>query len=146
MTQDTRYAALFDPLRIGPVTAPNRFYQVPHCTGMGYQLPQTLVGMRSMKAEGGWGVVCTEYCSLHPSSDDHPFPFASMWDDGDLRNLAAMADGVHAHGSLAGLELWHGGSRISNLASRVPTLGVRSAPSTGDPVQSQRMDRRDIRD
>ncbi|MFI4889303.1 MAG: FAD-dependent oxidoreductase [Steroidobacterales bacterium] len=146
MTQDDRYAPLFEPLAIGPVTAPNRFYQVPHCTGMGYQLPQTLVGMRSMKAEGGWGVVCTEYCSLHPSSDDHPFPFASMWDDGDLRNLAAMADGVHAHGALAGLELWHGGSRISNLASRVPTIGVRSAPSTGDPVQSQRMDRRDIRE
>ncbi len=146
MTQDTRYAPLFEPIRIGPVTAPNRFYQVPHCTGMGYQLPQTLVGMRSMKAEGGWGVVCTEYCSLHPSSDDHPFPFASLWDDGDLRNLAAVADGVHAHGALAGLELWHGGSRISNLASRVPTIGVRSAPSTGDPVQSQRMDRRDIRE
>jgi dimethylamine/trimethylamine dehydrogenase len=146
MTQTSRYAPLFEPLRIGPVTAPNRFYQVPHCTGMGYQMPQTLNAMRAMKAEGGWGVVCTEYCSYHPSSDDHPFPYASIWDEGDLRNLAAMADGVHAHGALAGIELWHGGSRISNLGSRAPTIGVRSAPSTGDPVQSQRMDRRDIRE
>jgi 2,4-dienoyl-CoA reductase-like NADH-dependent reductase (Old Yellow Enzyme family) len=24
------YDVLFTPLRIGPVTAPNRFYQVPH--------------------------------------------------------------------------------------------------------------------
>jgi dimethylamine/trimethylamine dehydrogenase len=145
MIVDPRYAPLFQPLRIGPVTAPNRFFQVPHCTGMGYQLPRTLNAMRAVKAEGGWGVVCTEYCSLHPSSDDHPFPYASLWDDGDLANLAAMADAVHAHGALAGLELWHGGSRISNLGTRMPTIGVRSMPGSGDPVQSQRMDRRDIR-
>jgi len=30
------YETLFTPLKIGPVTAPNRFYQVPHCTGMGH--------------------------------------------------------------------------------------------------------------
>ena len=49
-----------EPVRIGPVTAPNRFYQVPHCTGMGHRNPQTLAAMREVKAEGGWGVVCTE--------------------------------------------------------------------------------------
>ena len=32
--------------RIGPVTAPNRFYQVPHSTGMGYCRPQSLAAMR----------------------------------------------------------------------------------------------------
>jgi dimethylamine/trimethylamine dehydrogenase len=98
-----------------------------------------------MKAEGGWGVVCTEYCSIHQSSDDHPYPFASLWDDGDLGNLTAMADAVHAHGALAGIELWHGGSYVANLSTRVPSFGVRSAPARIDPVQSQRMDRRDIR-
>ena len=144
MTDASRYAALFDKVKIGPVTAPNRFYQVPHCTGMGHALPQTLVAMRGMKAEGGWGVVCTEYCSIHPSSDDHPYPYASMWDDGDLGNLAAMADAVHAHGALAGIELWHGGSYVANLGSRTPSIGVRSAPSRSDPIQSQRMNRRDI--
>ncbi len=142
---DARFAPLFEPLRIGPVTAPNRFYQVPHCSGMGYALPQTLAAMRAVKAEGGWGVVCTEYCSIHPSSDDHPYPYASNWDDGDLANLAAIADGVHRHGALAGIELWHGGSYVANLGTRVPTLGVRSMPAHGDPTQSQRMDRADIR-
>ena len=141
-----RYAPLFEPLAIGPVTAPNRFYQVPHCTGMGHALPQTLAAMRGMKAEGGWGVVCTEYCSIHPTSDDHPWPFAALWDDGDVRNLAAMANAVHAHGALAGVELWHGGSYVANLASRAPTLGVRSTLGRSEPIQSQRMDRRDIRE
>jgi dimethylamine/trimethylamine dehydrogenase len=145
MRIEPRYQLLFEPLQIGPVIAKNRFYQVPHCTGMGHALPRTLAAMRAMKAEGGWGVVCTEYCSINPTSDDHPHPFAAMWDDGDLANLAAMADQVHAHGALAGIELWHGGSFVSNLATRLPSIGVRSMPSRTEPIQSQRMDRSDIR-
>jgi dimethylamine/trimethylamine dehydrogenase len=145
MAAESRYQALFEPLKIGPVTAPNRFYQVPHCSGMGHALPRTLAAMRGMKAEGGWGVVCTEYCSIHPSSDDQPYPFAALWDEGDVANLAAMTQQVHAHGALAGVELWHGGSYVPNLASRVPSIGVRSMPSREEPVQSQRMDRSDIR-
>ncbi|MEI6460144.1 MAG: FAD-dependent oxidoreductase [Pseudomonadota bacterium] len=141
----SRYDALFEPVRIGPVTAPNRFYQVPHCTGMGHALPQTLAAMRGMKAQGGWGVVCTEYCSIHPSSDDHPHPFAALWDADDVRNLALMTEAVHAAGSLAGIELWHGGSFVANLASRLPSIGVSSMPARTEPWQSRRMDRRDIR-
>ena len=136
MTMDSRYSILFEPLKLGPVTAPNRFYQVPHCTGMGHALPQTLAAMRGMKAQGGWGVVCTEYCSIHPSSDDQPHPFAAIWDDGDRRNLALMADAVHGGGALAGVELWHGGSYVANLASRASPIGVRSMPGRTEPIQS----------
>ena len=55
MTRDSRYDILFEPVRIGPVTAKNRFYQVPHCNGMGYLRPDALAEMRGVKAEGGWG-------------------------------------------------------------------------------------------
>ena len=137
---------LFEPVRIGPVTAPNRFYQVPHCTGMGYALPETLAAMREVKAEGGWGVVNTEYCSIHPSSDDMPFPFASLWDADDTRNMSLMTEKVHAHGALAGVELWHGGIRSSNAHSRYTPLGPVSLPTVNDPIQCQKMDRSDIAD
>ena len=79
MSRNPRYDILFEPVQIGPVTARNRFYQVPHCTGMGHRMPQTLSGMRGMKAEGGWGVVNTEYCSIHWTSDDTPFQSAQAW-------------------------------------------------------------------
>ncbi len=144
--RDPRFDILFQPLKIGPVTAPNRFYQVPHCTGMGYGLPKTLATMRGVKAEGGWGVVCTEYCSIDPAADDHPSPYASLWDAGDVANLALMAEKVHAHGALAGVELWHGGLRSSNLFTRTPAIGPESLPADKAPSQSQRMDLTDIRD
>jgi dimethylamine/trimethylamine dehydrogenase len=145
--RDPRYDPLFEPLKIGPVTAPNRFYQVPHCCGMGYQRPQMMAAMRGVKAEGGWGVVCTEYCSIHPSSDDMPFPHSSLWGDDDICNLRLMTDAVHEHGALAGVELWYGGHRSANMYSRELAFSVDSLPNTalvGMPVQSQAMTRADI--
>ena len=87
MTRDSRYDVLFEPVKIGPVTARNRFYQVPHCTGLGWLRPRMVAALRGIKAEGGWSVVCTEYCSIHPASDDLPHPYASLWDQGDIRAL-----------------------------------------------------------
>ena len=43
--RDPRYDILFEPLKIGPLTAKNRFYQVPHCTGMGRCIAPDLIGM-----------------------------------------------------------------------------------------------------
>ena len=144
--RDPRYDILFEPVRIGPLTARNRFYQVPHCTGMGWALPRTLAAMRGMKAEGGWAVVNTEYCSIHPSSDDTPYPYARLWDREDVRAQGLMTEAVHRHGALAGCELWIGGNYIASLSSRQPPLDLISIPARGDPVQSRRLDKQDIRD
>ncbi|MFQ5566651.1 MAG: NADH:flavin oxidoreductase, partial [Paracoccaceae bacterium] len=146
MPRDPRFDILFEPIAIGPVVAPNRFYQVPHCTGMGYLMPEALAAMRGIKAEGGWGVVNTEYCSIHPTSDATPLASATNWDDGDVAALAVMADQVHRHGALAGIELWHGGSRIYNPMSReAPLAGASLPPPSHVPVQSRAMDKDDIR-
>ncbi len=146
MTRDPRYDILFEPVRIGPVQAPNRFYQVPHCNGMGFLRPRMVAEMRGIKAEGGWGVVCTEYCSIHPSTDDLPQPYASMWNQADIKSHALMTEKVHEHGALAGVELWAGGAGSANLLTREVPLGVTSMPNrSGHPVQTRAMDLKDIR-
>ncbi|MFM9844288.1 MAG: FAD-dependent oxidoreductase [Dongiaceae bacterium] len=147
MPRDPRHDILFEPVRIGPVTTKNRFYQVPHCTGMGWVRPRTLAEMRGIKAEGGWGVVCTEYCSIHPASDDQLHISATLWDDSDIRAHRLMTDKVHAHGALAGAELWFGGARSANLATRLVSFDVASMPNAvGHPFQTRAMDKTDIRD
>jgi len=146
MTRDPRYDILFEPVRIGPVQAPNRFYQVPHCNGMGFLRPRMVAEMRGIKAEGGWGVVCTEYCSIHPSSDDLPQPYASLWNQGDIKTHALMTEKVHEFGALAGVELWAGGAGSANLLTREVALGVGSMPNQGSkPFQTRAMDLKDIR-
>ena len=143
------YNILFETVRIGPVVAPNRFYQVPHCNGFGYRMPLGLAAMRGIKAEGGWGVVCTEEVEIHHSSDLSPYFEGRLWDDDDIPALALMAETVHKHGSLAGIELVYNGFDAPNLYSRVPSLAPISMGTIGgsgyDPVQTRRMDKEDIR-
>ena len=145
--RDKRHDLLFEPVQIGPVTAKNRFYQVPHCTGLGWLRPRMLAALRGMKAEGGWGVVCTEWCSIHPASDDLPHPNASLWNDNHIKDHALMTEAVHRHGALAGVELWIGGARTANLYTREVPMDVASMPNlAGHAYQSRAMDKSDIRE
>ena len=118
----TSHQILFEPVQIGPVTAPNRFYQVPHASGMTESNPRVRAAFRETKAEGGWGVVSTGAVSIHPSSDDSPLPFARLWSDADIASHALSTEAIHRHGSLAAVELWHGGAAVMNRTSRLPPL------------------------
>ena len=66
MPRDPKYDVLFEPLAIGPKTMSNRFWQVPHCISASSGTPGMNAAVRAMKAEGGWGVVSTEYVSIAP--------------------------------------------------------------------------------
>ena len=59
------------------------------------------VALRGVKA-GGWGVVNTEFCSVHPTSDNEAFANATLWNDEDVRVNRLMTDAVHEHGALPG--------------------------------------------
>ena len=152
MSRNPRYDILFEPVQIGPVTAPNRFYCTPHALGTGNQMPHTRAAMREVRAEGGWGVVNTGYCSIHPSSDDAPLPYSRLWDDEDIGVHALMVDAVHRHGALAGVELWHGGGGTGNRMTRMPLLsasgiaGESTYPGWMNLARSRPMDKQDIRD
>ncbi len=146
MARDARYDILFEPVRIGPVTARNRFYQVPHCDGMGHRRPKAEAASRAVKAEGGWAVICTQECEIHPSGEVTPSVEARLWDDKDIPALALMTEAVHRHGALAGIELVHNGPSSANRYSREVPLGPSHQPAGRyDPVQARAMDLTDIR-
>ena len=146
MARDPRYDILFEPVRIGPVTAPNRFYQVPHCNGLGHRHPRRQAAMRAMKAEGGWGVVCTEEVEIHPTSEISPYIEGRIWDDEDGADWRLMTDAVHEHGALAGIELVHNGLHAPNLESRLPPIAPSARPvGSVNPVHARAFDLADIR-
>jgi dimethylamine/trimethylamine dehydrogenase len=145
MTRESRYDVLFEPVKIGPVTAKNRFYQVPHCNGMGFNWPQTHAKMREAKAEGGWAVICTEECMIHPTSDYTPEPQARLWDDYDVKCLGLMVDVVHRHDALAGVQLAHNGVGAQNLYTRMPPIGPsHQAAVENQPTHTRAMSKTDI--
>jgi dimethylamine/trimethylamine dehydrogenase len=146
VTRDPRFDILFEPVKIGPVVAKNRFYQVPHCNGMGHVRPRAHAAMRGVKAEGGWAVVSTEEVEIHPSSDLSPYIEGRLWDDRDIPALALMTEAIHRHGALAAIELVHAGMNASNLSSREVSIapsGVAN-PASYAPAQSRAMSKTDI--
>ncbi len=146
MTRDPRYDVLFEPVKIGPVTARNRFYQVPHCNGMGRTYPSSMAAMRGVKAEGGWAVISTEQIDIHPTSDISPSSEGRLWSNQDVPYLARMCDAVHEHNSLALIELTHNGKFAPNLYSREVPMFPSHMPVVGSPWQCRAMDKSDIRD
>ncbi len=149
MPRDPRYDILFEPVEIGPVTAKNRFYQVPHCNGGGYRDPSAAAEMRKIKAEGGWGVVFTEQCEMHHSSEITPYIELRLWDDQDIPAIARMAGKMKEHGALAGIQLAYSGINGPNLYSREVPLAPSALPIrtfTNDPVHARALDKEDIRD
>jgi dimethylamine/trimethylamine dehydrogenase len=144
MARDPKYDVLFEPLRIGPKTLRNRFYQVPHCTGFGERKPWSQARHRGMKAEGGWAAVCTEFAPISPEGDAGMYPSARMWDEGDVRRLSVMTEDVHSHGALAGIELHHGGIHSAN-EGRMPLVAPSPVAGDGVPFVGMALRTADIR-
>ncbi len=148
MARDPRYDILFEQVKIGPLTAKNRFYQVPHCNGGGYRDPSAVAEMRGIKAQGGWAVINTEQAEIHHTSEITPFIELRIWDEQDMPALQRITDKIHEHGALAGIELCYNGMNGPNLYSREVPLAPINMPVatfTYDPVQARAMDKEDIR-
>lgn len=146
--QDPRYQVLFEPVVIGPHTTKNRFYQVPHCNGGGYRDPSAVAAMRGIKAEGGWGVIFTEQCEMHHSSEITPFIELRLWDDKDIPQLRKMSENMKTHGALAGIQLAYSGINGPNLYTKEVPLAPTALPIrtfTNDPVQARALDKEDIK-
>ena len=148
MDRDSRYDILFDTVDIGPVKSKNRFYQVPHCNGGGYRDPSAAAEMRGIKSQGGWGVIFTEQCEMHHTSEITPFIELRLWDDADIPMIAKMADRMKEYGALAGIQLAYSGINGPNLYTKEVPLAVTGMPIrtfTNDPVSARSLDKEDIK-
>ena len=146
--RESRYDVLFEPMKIGPVTSKNRFYQVPHCNGGGNRDASAAAAMRGIKSEGGWGVVFIKQCEMHYISEITPFIELRVWEDKDIPMLAKMADKMRENRAFAGIQLAYSGINGPNLYTREVPLAVSAAPIrtfTNDPVQARALDKKDIR-
>ena len=144
---DPRFAPLFEPLKIGPVTAPNRFAVMPYANGHSYLMPNGAMGVRAMRAEGGWGIVGMQLSEIDPTSDLAGLPYERLWDSGDVAVHAKSVERIQAHGALASIELAHTGLRSRGISTGYPVFGPSSASTLRPelPFMGKAMDKADIR-
>lgn len=144
---DPRYSVLFEPVKIGPVTAPNRFVSMPHAIGHSYLMPNGAIGIRETRAEGGWGIVAMQLSEIDPTSDLAGLPYERLWDDGDVQAHSRSVSRIHAHGALASIELAHTGIRSRGISTGYPAMGPSVVPilKPDMPLMAKAMDKSDIR-
>lgn len=149
MAREPRYDVLFEPVKLGPKTMKNRFYQAPHASGFsGEACPRSEARFREIKAEGGWAVINTSGLSIHPEYDcwGGAETHSRIWDEDDARNWSLMCDSVHRHGALAGAELIAIGG-ASGYESRLPARAVSGTiHDTFWAGATYAMDKHDIRE
>jgi 2,4-dienoyl-CoA reductase-like NADH-dependent reductase (Old Yellow Enzyme family) len=105
-------AALFEPIRFGRVTLPNRIAMAPMTRSMspGKVSTPEMAAYYRRRAEGGTGLIITEGTNPgHPASSGYPnVPFF----DGEaaLAGWKRVVDDVHAAGGFIIPQIWHVGS------------------------------------
>ena len=144
MPRDPRYDILFEPVKIGPVTAPNRFYQVPHCTGMGWQRPRMLAAMRGDQGRGRLGRRLHRI-QLDPPDVRRPAPRVGVAVGRQRRSRTPADDrrGARARGAgRRGALVRRRASRRTSITRHV-SMDVDSLPNlAGHPFQTRAMDKR----
>jgi len=127
MARDPKHDVLFQPIKIGPKTLRNRFYQVPHCIGAG-PTAGFQAAHRSLKAEGGWPESTTEYCSIHPDPTTALLPRES----GTRATCATSGDDDHIHKTAPG------GIELCMALRTRPTWNRGPAPRTASMPRNSR--------
>lgn len=107
------YKYLLSPANIGALTVKNRCIMSPMAAALANPdgtVSDELIAYFNARAEGGVGLILTEYAFVTPigrSSDCQ----ISVTDDDKIPALRRLVDAVHERGAKIGLQLQHGGRR-----------------------------------
>ena len=126
---------ILTPLTLRGLTARNRMWLPPMCI---YS-----VGARdgvatdwhvlhyATRAMGGFGTVIVEATAVTPNGRLSPYDLG-LWDDGQIAGHRRIVEAIHAAGSLAGVQLGHGGRKAGTPPWRPDAAaGARTATIEG---------------
>jgi 2,4-dienoyl-CoA reductase-like NADH-dependent reductase (Old Yellow Enzyme family) len=140
---------LFSPLRIGPVTAPNRIVLGAHFTQFvepgGTAGEPGFYGERygrylAERAEGGAGVIIAGQAQVHPTTAYQMRNNAVAWDPAAVPQFERVTAPVHEHGSLAFLQLAHNGGVNDGTWSKLPVWSASHVANYNEPPHALETD------
>src|SRR6202051_4061055 len=131
MTTGTRDRHLFPPLRIGPVTVPNRIVFAAHLTNYATDgLPtEQHAAYYAARAAGGAGLIITEEHSTH--STDWPYEKLIHGVNPEVVDgYRRITERVHAHDVPIFAQINHNGGQASSMYSRLPVWAPSPVPDS----------------
>ncbi|HKA92316.1 MAG TPA: FAD-dependent oxidoreductase, partial [Acidimicrobiia bacterium] len=150
---DGALTRLFSPLRIGPVTAPNRVVCGAHFTQ--FVEPAATVGEPGYygarygrylgeRAAGGAGVIVAGQAQVHPTTAYQMRNNAIAWDEAAITHFEEVTAPVHEHGALAFLQLAHNGGVNDGTWSKLPAWAPSAVANYNEPPKA--LERNEIRE
>src|SRR5215468_7235884 len=136
---------LFTPLRIGPVTAPNRVVCGAHFTM--FSEPASVFGEPGYfgarlgryladRARGGAGVIIAGQAQVHPTTAYQMPNNAAAWRAEAVPHFRRLTEQVHAHGALAFLQLAHNGGVNQGPWSKLPAWAPSEVANSLEPPKA----------
>lgn len=133
------HSQLFSPLKIGNLTLPNRVVMAPMSTNLGGQdgsVTPELIAFYKARAEGGTGMIIVEFCSVQRRTGRSEECQLSLEDESFLPGHRELVNTITAAGSVACLQLQHGGPGIKrSLVEGGIAVGPSDVPSRKDPTK-----------
>jgi len=144
-----KYPNVFSPIKLGPVSLPNRYYFSPHGLplAVGYSPSNDLVAYYTERVKaGGCGLVILSCPVHHRGRAYQPTPYA----EASIGAFRALADAVHDAGGRIFAQLWYNWNAPGHwqpLAPAAPTLAPSASQYAigGMSVGTRALTREDIR-
>jgi len=134
------YEVLFEPMNIGSVRIKNRFVMpaMDSCTTTkDHTFTDHSIAYYAKRAEGGFGLLITEYMAVCPQGLGNEAEVA-VWDDKFIPNIKQLADEVHANNGIIFGQLHHIGimGRAADCGGICVGPSALVAKNTGEPVRA----------
>jgi N-ethylmaleimide reductase len=123
-------SSLFDPLKVGEITLPNRIVMAPltRCRASAGRVPNALMAEYYAQRANA-GLILSEATSVSPQGVGYP-DTPGIWSDEQVEGWANVTQAVHVAGGRIFLQLWHVG-RVSHpdyLDGKLPVAPSAIAP------------------
>ncbi|MEX1670430.1 FAD-dependent oxidoreductase, partial [Zhongshania guokunii] len=132
-----RYPLLFKPLRIRNVVIPNRTVMPPMSTQLGTvdgRVSDAQIAFYRARATGGTGMIIVEFCCVELASGQSEPNQLALESTDHLRGHRLLVNAITAAGSVACLQLQHGGAAAKrSLLKTSTTIGPSDIFSRKDP-------------
>ncbi|MCD9624406.1 mycofactocin system FadH/OYE family oxidoreductase 2 [Rhabdothermincola salaria] len=140
-----QYRYLFSPLRLGPVTVPNRIVFSAHLTNYAEDgMPsEQHAAYYAARAAGGAGLIITEEHSVHPTD----WPYEKMihaFHPEVVPGYQRITEAVHRHGVPIFAQINHNGGQASSMYTRLPVWAPSAVPDPLFREVPKAVDRREI--
>lgn len=117
-----KFNAMFSPIKIGPMTVPNRFVVSPMCNNFANtdgSLSETSLNYYRERARGGFGLITIEATVVDKKAKGG-FRKACLFEDSSIASFKSVIDTLHAEGSKVSVQLQHAGPEGSTKVTGLP--------------------------